>query len=140
MPNATPQTREVPEVGPRTPTFLRLVDDATVAIEPETPPTLTHSVSAILPTVPSPLRLRGGPLLITIDSWSDATVVARLPAAVLQAEGESEILAIDALCEEFLCFAVAMTGAVASGKVLGGPLLARWERFTAMVDTSGIVA
>jgi hypothetical protein len=69
-------------------------------------PTVVSSGNAILPVLPSPLVLKHGPLLVTVESWSDGTVVARLPCAALHGDGESDTAAIEDLAASIYDFIV----------------------------------
>jgi hypothetical protein len=93
-----------------------------------------RSVTAQLATVSSPLRLLHGPILVTVETWSDGMVQARWPETTLYGEGETDIFALHALRERMLDFAKRL---VALGPAeLAGPLHRQWLAFRAMVDVS----
>jgi hypothetical protein len=98
---------------------------------------IVSCVTAQLPYLPEPLKLKHGPLLATIETWSDGTVVASIPALALYEEGDSDILALDGLAEEIGEFAVG-TKVLNDHEVLGGPLLLQWRGLLEMVDISGL--
>jgi hypothetical protein len=111
----------------------------TVAFEPEEP-VMVSSVSAILPLLPDPLTLRYGPLLVTVESWSDGSVVARLPCAALYGSGESDAAALDDLGSVIYDFVGSLRGLLARGESIGGPLKKDWENVSALVDMSRLTA
>jgi hypothetical protein len=92
------------------------------------------AVTAQLATIPEPYRLRHGPLLATIETWSDGTVVARMPALALYADAESDVLALNALADEIAELGTSVQQALARGETLGGPLARRWAAFLALVE------
>lgn len=96
---------------------------------------LAFSVTAQLPAVPAPLQLVAGPLLVTIETWSDGTVVARIPSASLYGEGKSDVLALDALAESTLEFATSVKR-IQLRSPIGGGLKKQWEAFMGLVDVS----
>ena len=100
--------------------------------------TLLHSVNAQLPILPDPLRLLHGPLLVTVETWSDKSIVARLPCVALEANGESDVEAIGELGVAVLDFATSMVRLLANGDSIGGPLKLDWDNLTALVDVSGL--
>jgi hypothetical protein len=82
------------------------------------------------------LKLKHGPILATIETWSDGTVVARIPALAMYADGESDALALSDLGNEILSFAVGVRGLLTSGGKLAGPLLRQWTGLNEIVDCS----
>ena len=101
-------------------------------------PTLLHVVNAQLPILPEPLRLLHGPLLATVETWSDGTVVARLPVAALYGEGDSDTLALDDLAEGIGDFVASVSELLRNGDQIGGPLATQWRALIAMVDVSAV--
>ena len=99
---------------------------------------MTTCVSAHLPLLPYPLKLKHGPLLVTLETWSDGTVVARIPALALYADGETDTLALDELGEEILDFASSTKRFITTHEVRGGPLLQQWKGLLEMVDITGL--
>jgi hypothetical protein len=95
------------------------------------------SVTAQLPTMPAPLRLIHGPLLVTIETWSDGGTVARFPAARLYGEGHDDASAMEALCARIAEFVETHLLHAYAGK-LGGTLAKQWSALTAMVDVSAV--
>ena len=110
---------------------------AQLALADEPEDRVMHVVVAHLSWLPEPLRLRHGPLLVTIETWSDGVVQARWPETTLFGEGESDVLALDALRERIAEFARDMVPRVATAKI-GGPLLRQWKAFGALVDLSSL--
>ena len=95
------------------------------------------SVTAQLPTLPAPLRLMHGPLLVTIETWSDGVVVARFPAARLHGEAHDDTSAMESLSERIAEFVGTHLLHAHAGK-LGGTLAKQWVAVTAMVDVSAV--
>lgn len=95
------------------------------------------SVTAQLPTLPAPLRLIHGPLLVTIETWSEGGTVARFPAARLYGEGHDDASAMEALSERIAEFVESHLLHAYAGK-LGGTLAKQWSALTAMVDVSAV--
>jgi hypothetical protein len=95
------------------------------------------SISAQLPTLPGPLRFIHGPLLVTIETWSDGVVVARFPAARLYGEGHDDASAMDSLSERIAEFVETHLLQAHAGR-LGGTLAKQWAALTAMVDVSAV--
>ena len=95
------------------------------------------SVSAQLPTLPAPLRFIHGPLLVTIETWSDGTVVARFPAGRLFGEGHDDAVAMEALSFRIAEFVETHLLHAHAGK-LGGTLAKQWAALTAMIDVSAV--
>lgn len=95
------------------------------------------SVSAQLPWLPAPLRLIHGPLLVTIETWSDGTVVARFPAGRIYGEAEDDAAALEALAERIAEFVETHLLHALAGK-LGGTLAKQWAVLTAMIDVSAV--
>lgn len=95
------------------------------------------SVSAQLPTLPAPLRLIHGPLLVTIETWSDGVVVARFPAGRIFGEGHDDAAALEALSERIAEFVGTHLLHAHAGN-LGGTLAKQWASLTAMVDVSAV--
>ena len=101
-------------------------------------PTIVHCVNAQLPVLPDPLRLLHGPLLATVETWSDGSVVARIPSLALYAAEESDTLALAELAEEVLAFATDVFKMLANHEEIAGPLDYQWRALIAMVDVSGL--
>lgn len=95
------------------------------------------SITAQLPILPAPLRLIHGPLLVTIETWSDGMIVARFPAARLFGEGHDDASAMEALSERIAEFVETHLLHAHAGK-LGGTLAKQWSALTAMVDVSAV--
>ena len=96
-------------------------------------PRVISVVNAHLPSLPSPLRLAAGPLLVTLESWSDGTVVASLPVCGLWADADSDTRAIRALSAEISAFVTDVQSILACGRPLGGELAERWTALSALV-------
>lgn len=95
------------------------------------------SITAQLPLLPAPLRFIHGPLLVTIETWSDGVIVARFPAARLFGEGHDDASAMEALSNRIAEF-VETHLLHAHGGRLGGTLAKQWSALTAMVDVSAV--
>lgn len=95
------------------------------------------SVSAQLPTLAAPLHFIHGPLLVTIETWSDGTVVARFPAGRIFGEGHDDAAAMEALSERITEFVETHLFHAHAGK-LGGTLAKQWTALTAMIDVSAV--
>lgn len=95
------------------------------------------SITAQLPMLPAPLRLIHGPLLVTIETWSDGIVVARFPAARLYGEGHDDASAMESLAERLVEHVNTHLLHAHAGK-LGGTLARQWGALTAMVDVSAV--
>ena len=91
------------------------------------------AVTAVLPVLPEPLRLRHGPLLVTVETWSDGAVTARLPVVGLWASAESDTLALDALGTEIAMFVEDVEPMAKMGGI-GGALKRQWEAICALVE------
>lgn len=100
-------------------------------------PGVLRSVTAQLVTLPEPLRLRHGPILVTIETWSDDSVVARLPAARLDAVSHDDATAIDELGDEIFSFLVAAL-VTFKGNV-GGVMARQLATLLELIDASGLV-
>lgn len=98
---------------------------------------IVSSVSAQLPTLPAPLRFLHGPLLVTIETWSDGTVVARFPAGRIYGEGHDDASALEALAERIAEFVETHLLHAHAGR-LGGTLVKQWAAITAMIDVSAV--
>lgn len=98
---------------------------------------VVSTVSGQLPALPTPLRLIHGPLLVTIETWSDRTVVARFPAARLFGEGPDDTSALESLAERIAEFIEVHLLHAHAGE-LGGTLAKQWAALTAMIDVSGV--
>lgn len=101
---------------------------------------VTSCVNAIIPSLPAPLSLKHGPLLVTVETWSDDSVVARLPVVGLYGEGESDTSALDGLRGEIFAFVADLVELQKDGGVLAGPLKEQWDDISALVDSSGLSA
>jgi len=115
-------------LNPVLPPFARAADQL---------PELPRLVScAQLPLLPSPLRLKHGPLLVTLKWWGDGSVVADLPCCALYGEGETDTAAIEDLADTILDWA---SGTAKLGREnLGGALLRQWDSLISLVDVSGL--
>ena len=126
-PRKTPGTSTTAGQGPdRTPVSHAIAKDHVVA-----------ALSAQLPLLPAPLRFVHGPLLVTIETWSDGTVVARFPAARLFGEGHDDASAIEALSDRIAEFVQTHLVHAHAGR-LGGTLAKQWAALTAMIDVSAV--
>jgi hypothetical protein len=105
-----------------------------VATSAATEPQLLRQVNAQLPALPAPLRLRHGPLLVTIEYWSDGTVVAKHPALRLYGEGTSDVEALDALGDEIHEAAVDLSDLARQGVPFGGAAAQMWAALSALVE------
>jgi hypothetical protein len=103
-------------------------------------PKLVHQVAALLPTLPAPLRLLHGPLLATVETWSDGTVYAHLPAARLYGSGTDSAEALDDLAAEILSSAQHLSRLHREGKRFGGAAAKTWTALEALVDMSALGA
>jgi hypothetical protein len=108
---------------------------ATIGFAPDEPSMLS-AVNAILPVLPAPLALTHGPLIVTIETWSDGSVVARLPCAALYGSGDSDTAALEDLGIVISDFIGSMRGLVGADKAIAGPLKRDWENVSALVDMS----
>ena len=99
---------------------------------------MLFAATAQLPTLPGALRLRHGPLLITVETWSDGVVVARLPAAALWGEGENDAMALHDLGENIATFIGDVRRVLGRGEGIGGALQAQWLSVMALID-DGVV-
>jgi hypothetical protein len=95
------------------------------------------AVSAQLPTLAAPLHFIHGPLLVTVETWSDGTVVARFPAGRLYGEGHDDATAMEALSERITEFVETHLFHAHAGK-LAGTLAKQWAALTAMIDVSAV--
>lgn len=107
-------------------------------VEPVAEPTITHAVNAQLPFLPAPLRLLHGPLMVTVESWSDGTVVARIPSPPIYSDAENDTLALMALGDEILEYAESVLELLSIGEELAAPTAYQWETFKSLVDISGL--
>lgn len=107
-------------------------------IESSKEPNITHIVNAQLPFLPKPLHLLHGPLMVTIESWSDGTVVARLPSPPIYSDAENDTLALMALGDEILEYAESVLELLSAGEELAAPTAYQWETFKSLVDISGL--
>ena len=98
------------------------------------PATLVACVNASLPVLRAPLTLRYGPLLVSIDHWSDGSVVARLPAARLHAYGSTEAEALSFLGEDIADLVLDLTTGEHAQRRLGGAMLEAWRVLSALVE------
>jgi hypothetical protein len=96
---------------------------------------MVSSVNAALPVLPMGLRLKHGPILVTLERWSDGVVVARLPAARLEAEAERDADALDNL-SELIADLVRDIAITHKGRPLGGAILRQWRALEALIDAS----
>jgi hypothetical protein len=101
---------------------------------PMSGPSIVSTVSALLPLLPPPLALRHGPLMVTVESWSDGSVVARLPCAALYGSGDSDTAALEDLGSVIFDFVQSVAALIARKEVIGGPLKRDWENVVALVD------
>ena len=104
----------------------------------EKEPYMVTTVNAQLPFLPEPLKLRHGPIQVTVETWSDGDVEARIPALALSGEGENDTLALGDLAEEILSFAVGVRELLDEGGVLAGPLLQQWNGLSELVDVTNL--
>lgn len=103
----------------------------------ETEDTVVRAVNTHLALLPAPLKFKQGPLLVTIETWSDGVTQARWPETALYGEGASDALALDALRERIAEFAQDMVSRMARATVKG-PLLQQWGAFVELIDVSGL--
>ncbi len=136
--------RPPPGGGPIAPPLTIPLVQAVTWAEPqplrpfEIEPTLTACVTAQLPVLPEPLRPKGSPLLIVIECWSDGTFVAKLPAARLQASGETESAALYALAEDVAEVVLDLTQGAHATSRLGGAMLDTWRALCALIEAPGL--
>ena len=100
--------------------------------------TLLNAVTAQLPYLPSPLKLRHGSLLVTVETWSDGSTVARIPTLALSASGENDTMALNELAQEISDFAIGVKILLREAGKLCGPLLVQWTGLNELVDTSAL--
>jgi hypothetical protein len=115
----------------------RVLRDAGQQLAVKTERYPVHVATAQLPLLPEPLRLKCGPLLVTLQWWGGGVVKADLPCCALFGEGETDTAALEDLGVTMLDWA---SGIVALGgrDRLGGALLRQWDAFVALVDVSGL--
>ena len=87
-----------------------------------------------LAALDAPLRLKYGPIAVTLETWSDGVVQARWPEAALHGEGENDALALDALRERIQEFVREVLQA--GPERVDGPLLRHWRAVEGMVEIS----
>lgn len=101
-------------------------------------PILVSSIPSQLPYLPEPLKLRHGPISITIETWSDGTVAASIPSLALYATADSDTLAISDLADEILSFAVGVQELLDKGGKIAGPLQRQWAGLSEFVDVTAL--
>jgi hypothetical protein len=105
---------------------------------PAREPVLAGTTTAILPILREGMALRHGPLLVTIDVWSDGSVVAKLPAARLHAYGETAADALSSLADEIAETVEDLARGPHHEVRLGGAMLDTWRTLSALVDFPGL--
>jgi hypothetical protein len=101
-------------------------------------PMLVGYGNALLAVLPEPLKLRHGPLLVSVERWSDGNVVARLPAARLYASGRTEAEALSELAADIADLVQDLTEGPHATARLGGAMLETWRALTVFVDAPGL--
>jgi len=104
----------------------------------EIEPVLIGCSVAQLPVLPEPLSLKHGPLLISVEKWSDGSVIARLPATRLHAYGDTEASALAALAEDIAEAVVDLTTGPNGTVRLGGAMLDTWRALCALIEGPGL--
>jgi len=98
---------------------------------------LDYTTTVQLPLLPPPLKLKQGPLLVTLELWSDGTndtYVADLPLVAVYGEGPCPQLALMDLAEEILEFASHMKHRATQQK----EYYWEWRAFCELVDVTEI--
>jgi hypothetical protein len=102
-------------------------DDHSVSTEPS----ILHVVTAQLAVFPDTLKLRYGPILVALETWTDGVVVARWPEGRLYGEGSCDTDAIRDLADNIEECAMRICEICKTHK-LGGAALEQWRAISAM--------
>ncbi len=80
-------------------------------------------------------RLRGGPLIVTVEDHGDpeGAVVARWPEAALFGQGDTDTAALADLADNIVGFIESIKGELAKGARLGGPLARQWDAVSSVI-------
>jgi hypothetical protein len=103
------------------------------AEQESTDPAVLHAVTAQLAVFPDFLKLKHGPLLVVLETWSDGLTVARWPEGRFHGEGSCDADAIRDLAENIEEF-VKDINEIRKTHKLAGAALEQWRAITAMFD------
>lgn len=130
---------EIVLVGQPESVAIELLDIRSAPLSlPDSEPSLVGCTVAQLPALSGGLRLRHGPLLITLEHWSDGSVIAKLPSARLYAEGTTQADALYALAEEIEATVRDLTVGPHGAERLGGAMLDTWRALSTLIDAPGL--
>lgn len=124
--------RQQDDIAPSSTTAEQIPTDEEVDTVQAIDPIIKYSVTAQLPILPDPLRPKT-PLLVTVETWSDGIVAARLPITALYGEGETDAEALNILATAIFEFIVEVKGMLKTGPI-GGGLLRQWKALQALVE------
>ena len=118
-------------------TLVHLLQEVEHDVRSEVRP-IDVTITVMLPVLPEPLKLRHGPLLINIEHWSDGVVVARLPAAALSAQADTQAVAMEGLAQEIADTVHDLTQGPRKDVPLGGAMLDCWRALSALIEAPGL--
>jgi hypothetical protein len=117
--------------------LVRLLQEVDQQVRSEIRP-IDTTITVMLPVLPAPLKLRHGPLLINIEHWSDGVVVARLPAAALSSQADTQAQAMAGLAQDIADTVLDLTQGAHKDAPLGGAMLDCWRALSALIEAPGL--